>query len=131
MDKIPVLRRRLRATSTGTTAVMDFDPVPLGTVWQLLRVAVRNQVSANSAVEIGVVEADEFHALVSIATTTANAFVTAVCEVPVREGEVVRARWYSIVANDVLDVHLTGMVVLPRPFVERFATPTVAVAVPA
>lgn len=101
-------RERLTVVADAATEVVMTEPVPPGETWYIQRVVVNDSTTAAADVEVGIWSGAYNHVLAVQANVGADTWCPLVLETWLREGEQLCFDWSSVVAADVLEMHLSG-----------------------
>jgi len=105
---VGIWRERLQLIATTTEHTLMSEPVPPGETWDASLIAVYDDTTAAADALIGIWTGGYLHVVALVTNIGAVWNATYWQSVQLREGERLAVKFTSVVAGDVLEVHLTG-----------------------
>jgi len=104
----PYIKRFVKTSDGSTNFDVDTDPVPPGKKVVITHVSAKDETSAFTALQIGIVRKGYFHAKEEEKNPNADTWYWSKSEFHMYEGEKFRVRFIGTTSGDVLHVHIDG-----------------------
>lgn len=105
---IGVWRERLTVIADDTSETAYSEPVPPGEIWHVDEVGLKDSATAAADCEVAIETGGYDHHYWYFANVGTIFNQNATAEIWLREGERLKFSWTSVVAADILEMHISG-----------------------